>query len=89
MGWHRSGTVQELNTPARREQAQSPRGAAMRVLRCVHTGVCSRGVHSGVCAQVCSQVCVLRYGSQGRAHRGVHSGVCAQVREERTQGFCK
>ena len=52
MGWHRSGTVQELNTPARREQAQSPRGAAMHVLRCVHTGVCSRGVHSGVCAQV-------------------------------------
>ena len=45
----------------------------MRVLRCVLTGVCSRGVHSGVCAQVCSQVCVLRYGSQACAH-----GVCTQ-----------
>lgn len=85
MGWHRTGTIQEPNTPARSKKAQSPpwrgdvctqvcaqRGVHSGVCacRCMITGVCAhRGVHSGVCSGVSAKVC---------AHRCVLTGVCTQ-----------
>ena len=82
MGWHRTGTTQEANMPARSETAQSPSWsrdvcvqvcAQVRVLtgvcthRCVLTGVCThRYVFTGVCAQGCTLRCMI-------------TGVCSQV----------
>ena len=72
MGWHRTGTTQEANMPARSETAQSPswsRDVCVQVCAqvCVLTGVCThRYVFTGVCAQGCTLRCMI-------------TGVCSQV----------